>query len=161
MTTQQDSVDVERLRVRLVASALCRATGMDPNGGARTGYGWRDHEKDAIELLAALSLPITQRGEQGDQDGETLESIVAWGDQTFGPCTAERAVGRGCEELEEAAKEQPGTPEHAVEIADTIICFLRVPGIVDAINAKMAINRARRWNVRPDGTGYHIKGTSA
>ena len=92
-----------------------------------------------------------------DEAKETLESIVTWGDETFGPCTAERAVSRGREELDEADLEAPGSPKHAVEIADTIICFLRVPGILEAINAKMAINRERQWNVGTDGTGYHVK----
>ena len=88
---------------------------------------------------------------------ETFESIIAWGDETFGPCSAERAVERGKEELVEADEEQPESTEHAVEIADTIICFLRVPGILDAINVKMAKNRARKWSLRGDGTGYHVK----
>lgn len=41
--------------VKLVASALCRAAGMDPEGGARTGYSLINHEADARALLAALS----------------------------------------------------------------------------------------------------------
>lgn len=40
--------------IKLVASALCRAAGMDPDGGARSGYGWRNHETAAIDLLKQL-----------------------------------------------------------------------------------------------------------
>jgi hypothetical protein len=43
--------------VKLVASALCRAAGMDPEGGARAGYSWINHETEARALLAALSQP--------------------------------------------------------------------------------------------------------
>jgi hypothetical protein len=89
--------------------------------------------------------------------GETLEAIVAWGDDTFGPCSAERSVNRAWEEWREMQGEEPGSEQHAIEVADVIICLLRVPGILDAINAKMAKNRSRTWKVMGDGTGYHVK----
>lgn len=85
---------------------------------------------------------------------ETLESIIAWGDQTFGPCSQERAIERAGEEWDEMEEDGADVP---VEAADVIICLLRIPGILDAINRKMTINRGRTWDVRPDGTGYHVK----
>lgn len=85
---------------------------------------------------------------------ETLESIIAWGDQTFGPCSQDRAIERAGEEWSEMEEDGADVP---IEAADVIICLLRIPGILDAINRKMTINRGRTWDVRPDGTGYHVK----
>lgn len=85
---------------------------------------------------------------------ENLESIIAWGDQTFGPCSQERAIERAGEEWSEMEEDGADVP---IEAADVIICLLRIPGILDAINRKMTINRGRTWDVRPDGTGYHVK----
>ncbi len=85
---------------------------------------------------------------------ETLESIVAWGDETFGPCSQDRAIERAWEEWQEMLEKGADVP---IEAADVIICLLRIPGILDAINRKMTINRGRTWDVRPDGTGYHVK----
>ena len=85
---------------------------------------------------------------------ETLESIIAWGDKTFGPCSQDRAIERAWEEWQEMLEKGADVP---VEAADVIICLLRIPGILDAINRKMTINRGRTWDVRPDGTGYHVK----
>lgn len=88
------------------------------------------------------------------REGETLETIIAWGDQTFGPCSQERAIERAGEEWTEMEEDGADVP---IEAADVIICLLRIPGILDAINRKMTINRGRTWDVRPDGTGYHVK----
>jgi hypothetical protein len=44
------------------------------------------------------------------------------------------------------------------EAADVIIVLLRIPGIAEAIQRKMAINRARQWKLMGDGTGYHVPG---
>ena len=88
---------------------------------------------------------------------ETIESMIAWGDETFGPCEPSRAVSRASEEWCEMVAEVPGTMQHAIEAADVIICLLRIPLIRKAINEKMAKNRARRWKLMGDGTGYHIK----
>lgn len=85
---------------------------------------------------------------------ETLESIIAWGDQTFGPCSQDRAIERAGEEWSEMEEDGADVP---IEAADVIICLLRIPGILDAINRKMMINRGRTWDIRPDGTGYHVK----
>lgn len=84
---------------------------------------------------------------------ETLESIIAWGDEIFGPCTAERAINRAWEEWQEMLEKGADVP---VEAADVIIVLLRIPGILEAINRKMAVNRSREWRLMGDGTGYHI-----
>lgn len=79
-----------------------------------------------------------------------------------------RQVARAKEELvemDEAFSVGGGyTDEHkAKEVADVIICLYRVMvdlGHAEAIDEKMAINRQRTWNVRPDGTAYHVKSTT-
>ncbi|MES3054941.1 hypothetical protein O6V14_04795 [Sphingomonas faeni] len=91
--------------VKLVASALCRAAGMDPEGGARTGYSWIDHEADARTLLAALSpqtLPAP-----GEVERYTEDSV--------------RAMLRGTtkgETLRAWCKANDVNPTHAYEFAD-------------------------------------------
>jgi hypothetical protein len=84
---------------------------------------------------------------------ETLASIAQWCEKTFGPITPERMVERAGEEFEELRAE----PTSAEEAADVLICLARVPGLWDAVQRKMVKNRLRRWNVRGDGTGYHVK----
>lgn len=91
--------------------------------------------------------------------GETIESIIAWGDEVFGPVDPARAIERAGEEWAEMIDQQPGSMEHAIEAADVIIVLMRLPLIREAINTKMAKNRARKWKLMGDGTGYHIKDT--
>lgn len=119
-------------------------------------------EQAAEEALAKadaiLALAPTGSAEPEIPAGETIQSMIAWGDETFGPCAPERAVSRAAEEWREMEGETPGSEQHAIEAADVIICLLRIPGIAEALNAKMAKNRARTWNVMGDGTGYHVGG---
>jgi hypothetical protein len=85
---------------------------------------------------------------------ETFETIPTWADETFGPCGLERSLERAKEEWAELI--EPGA-NIIEEAADVVICLLRLPGIAAAIDRKMAINRKRKWAVKGDGTGYHIK----
>jgi len=85
MTTQQDSVDVERLRDRvMIRGYLDDIIARAEKHGATEGlwlFGWQ------WRIVAdALSLPITQRDEQGDQwramadaprDGRYILAVVA------------------------------------------------------------------------------------
>lgn len=88
-----------------------------------------------------------------------LQQIQAWAHGTFGAPTVGRAVQRACEELEELHLTAPDYD--LAEIADVIICLLAAPGAVEAVRAKMEINRARKWRLRGDGTGYHVRQESA
>jgi hypothetical protein len=127
------------------------------------GKDWRE-ERDNDPKGWQENLPALQAGVKAvfpivlahAGEGETLQSIIQWGDETFGPCSPERAVSRGWEEWQEMLREEPGSGEFAVEAADVIICLLRIPGILDAINAKMVKNRKRKWRLMGDGSGYHI-----
>lgn len=96
---------------------------------------------------------------------ETFASIIDWQTQTFGPATVDRAFDRADEEFEELFKEMIGDVKDrdyrkmAMEAADVIIClsaFMQACGHWDAVDKKMAINRARKWRTNGDGTGYHI-----
>lgn len=95
------------------------------------------------------------------------EAINDWQRTTFGPATPERAWGRFSEEFEEMveAECEPAEPpekiaEEAADVVITLIGWLnaRCPGqdLATAIERKMSINRARQWDVRGDGTGYHV-----
>jgi hypothetical protein len=96
------------------------------------------------------------------------EAITDWQLATFGPVTPERAWGRFDEEFNELvdADCEPTEPPEKIaeEAADVVITFaawVRARTGLDlaaAVERKMQIDRAREWNVRPDGTGYHVKG---
>lgn len=91
----------------------------------------------------------------GIADAETFASIIQWGDgaeRLIAP-SYERIIDRAWEEWKEMIKPGADVP---VEAADVIIVLLRIPGIAEAIQRKMAINRAREWRLMGDGTGYHI-----
>ena len=92
-------------------------------------------------------------------------TIAGWGEETFGPVThPEVLVDRArleFDELREAVL-QGDTREIAHEIADILILLYRVGTLAgcdidQAVDEKMAINRARRWIRKGDGTGRHVK----
>lgn len=128
------------------------ATDFRPGDTYSTGYYVRRGERDDHPLVQAFARHRQSSSNAGGV--ETLESIIAWGDETFGPCSQDRAIERAWEEWQEMLEKGADVP---IEAADVIICLLRIPGILDAINRKMTINRGRTWDVRPDGTGYHVK----
>jgi NTP pyrophosphatase (non-canonical NTP hydrolase) len=96
---------------------------------------------------------------------EDQYTISAWGEETFGPAThPEALVDRArleFDELREAVLAGDAR-EIAHEIADILILLYRVGTIAgcdinQAVAEKMAINRARRWIKKGDGTGRHVK----
>ena len=107
---------------------------------------------------------------------ETFKSIQDWAWSTFGRADPVRTFERAGEEWDEltdeffpfSSRETALEPWHhinaenvATEAADVIITLLNIEGVPEAIDAKMAKNRARKWQVMGDGTGYHIKETEA
>lgn len=94
---------------------------------------------------------------------ETSVSIAAWAEATFGPVTdltvLSRRARQELDELEEALR--AGQSEEAVrEAADVVILLHRVCALMGAdldaaVDAKMQINRARRWRLSGDGVGQH------
>ena len=96
---------------------------------------------------------------------ETSQSILAWGDETFGPITdPARFIERAEQELTELkeALRDGNTREAGKEAADVVILLHRLMGalgkdLMDEVDAKMAINRQREWMSAGDGTGSHTK----
>lgn len=92
------------------------------------------------------------------EQAETFETVNQWCDDTFGPASPKRILERAAEEWDELAAEiEAGNiPRAAVEAADVVICLCRIPGFAEAFQAKMRINRGRKWRLTGEGTGYHI-----
>lgn len=91
---------------------------------------------------------------------ETPDTILDWVQTNFGTATLERTIERAVEEMDELTESiSLGCDRETVieEAADVVIVLCNIPGLQDAINAKMAKNRARKWKVMGDGTAYHIK----
>lgn len=100
---------------------------------------------------------------------ETQETVWAWVIETFGTPTPDRAIDRLYEELMEL-KHEVEWAEHASpdyekllgEFADVVICGYSVFAALGkdmqaAVDAKMAVNRARKWCAHGDGTGHHVE----
>ena len=95
---------------------------------------------------------------------ETSQTIREWGDAIFGaPQDLTVLVKRArveMDELEQALREGD-TAEAGREAADVVILLHRLAGILgmeldEQVDAKMVINRARKWKPTGDGTGGHI-----
>ncbi|HVY90346.1 MAG TPA: nucleotide pyrophosphohydrolase [Hyphomonadaceae bacterium] len=95
---------------------------------------------------------------------ETSKSIREWGDATFGEAkdlTALVARARGeLDELEQAIRANDRR-EIGKEAADVVILLHRLVALAgmdlsEQVDAKMAINRARKWKAAGDGTGGHV-----
>lgn len=103
---------------------------------------------------------------------ENQQNIHAWSRETFGECDdLALFAARINEEMAELVRVCCGNTdpsifgedvraEFAGEAADLIIMLCSLSEIVgfdlhEAVNRKMAINRARTWNVSNDGFGHH------
>ena len=111
------------------------------------------------EVLARLNAfeassppPPDTRGAVG---GETFETIRQWCEETFGPVAPDRIATRATEEMDELRAD----PTRVEEAADVVIVLARHPDLWAAVERKMAVNRARKWRLMGDGTGYHVKDT--
>jgi len=95
---------------------------------------------------------------------ETSQSIRIWGDETFGKVADLSALvvrARGeLDELEQAIR-AGDKPEIGKEAADVVILLHRLLALAGMdltaeVDAKMAINRSRKWRAAGDGTGGHV-----
>ena len=100
---------------------------------------------------------------------ETQGSVSMWADETFGAPSSNMSIGtRANEEMAEllrALAKGKSNDEVATEVADVVIVLYRLADrlgvdLGEAIDRKMRINRARRWNVGADGHGYHVKASA-
>ena len=101
---------------------------------------------------------------------ETTESIGFWANQAFGPAPdAARIAVRANEEMAELLRAVTTNQSDAVvieECADIVIVLARLVhekggDLEQAVNDKMAINRARTWKLDGTGHGYHVRDKSA
>jgi hypothetical protein len=96
---------------------------------------------------------------------ETSATIDAWAEATFGAAPDLRRLhARAAQELEELAEALAlSDPAGAVaEAADVAILLHRIVALCGgdlaaAVDAKMHINRNRRWIRAGDGTGRHMR----
>ena len=95
---------------------------------------------------------------------ETSQTIREWGDATFGEARDPTAlVARARAELDEL-EEAVGAGEMAEagrEAADVVILLHRLVALAgmdlgEQLDAKMTVNRARKWRAAGDGTGGHV-----
>ncbi len=94
---------------------------------------------------------------------ETSRTITEWGEETFGPARPEALVDRVAIELAELLESlaTADAPAIASEAADVAILLHRLSHIhgwdlAEAVDANMALNRARICERRGDGTGRHL-----
>lgn len=95
---------------------------------------------------------------------ETSNTIRVWGDETFGEVKDLAALvlrARGeLDELAEAVR-AGDMAEAGREAADVVILLHRLVALAgmdlnEQVDAKMAINRVRKWKAAGDGTGGHV-----
>ena len=97
---------------------------------------------------------------------ENQKTISRWTNETFGPASSNaRVAARANEEMAELLRALTADDRHpkaVEEAADVVIILYRLAERMGAdlmaeIDRKMAINRARQWNVTTDGHGYHVR----
>lgn len=123
----------------------------------RTYINERHENMKQIESLQAELERV-----RGDMPSETIASVTAWANETFGAATVLAQIMRVEKEwLELKSLLGSGTSlgKIAEEAADVCICLYRVIGTLDpeAINKKMAKNRARKWQVDGQGCAQHVE----
>ena len=96
---------------------------------------------------------------------ETSATIAQWAEATFGSVQSlERLVDRAQQELAElrqAITNNSAPADIAKEAADVVILLHRVAALsghdlAETVDAKMVINRQRRWQPSGDGVGQHL-----
>ncbi len=142
----------EYAAVKRLAKALCALPPIaDESHATFRAY----YESAAADLIEAFR----ENGRQIAPSRETQASINAWHQEHFPNATLEGVLGHLREEFHEFLDAQT-LAESAIEAADLVIILYSWAALngVDlhaAIDAKMSINRAREWNIQPDGTGRH------
>lgn len=97
---------------------------------------------------------------------ETLQGIGEWATRTFGPGDPKSCYLKLGEEFGELAEPiQRRNMDKAVrEMADMVIVLAHMAAsagcdLQRAIDNKMEVNRARTWEITPEGTGKHVERT--
>lgn len=94
---------------------------------------------------------------------ETQETITAWADGAFGMADREAAFDRMWQEILEMRVAYIDEQWHLVakELPDVYITLVRLAsrlGVVlpEAVDAKMEVNRARKWALDGKGGAQHV-----
>lgn len=111
-----------------------------------------------------MEYSVVNKDKTHSPNGETQRSMCEWAEATFGPVSVpvslvERAMLE-MDELKEAVLAQDHA-EIGKEAADVLILLYRLADqfgldLDSEVAGKMAINRARTWTKKGDGTGSHI-----
>lgn len=95
---------------------------------------------------------------------ETQATITEWANSVGIKTSIRRAVTRANEELQEALDDisRGDIAAAGVELADVVICLHVAASrmgvdLQAAIDAKMVVNRARKWRLDTTGCAYHVK----
>lgn len=143
--TGEGVTEAKDYRLNLARALFESAYGM-------TLCGWSDQTRDHWLMRADQALSALRSKPEREPDAETLETIAEWCEATFGPVDLPRIAERANEEMQELLAE----PSKVEEAADVLIVLSRYPDLWKAVERKMKINRARKWRLMGDGTGYHI-----
>lgn len=109
---------------------------------------------------------MTRANPRANPDRTWSESITDWQLATFGEATPERAFDRFLEEFDEMAgasavdTSNEKLAEEAADVVITLAAWVKARTGLDlaiAVEQKMLVNRERKWDVRGDGTGYHVR----
>jgi len=118
----------------------------------------KEAEERARNAEAALADHLVAANKK--VESETIASVTTWANETFGPATIEVQIDRAWKEFRELLQLRGlDTDKIAEEAADVCICLFRVIGTLDqeAVNKKMAKNRARKWQVDGQGCAQHVE----
>jgi NTP pyrophosphatase (non-canonical NTP hydrolase) len=97
---------------------------------------------------------------------ENQKTVSKWAEETFGPASSNaRVAARANEEMAELLRcltNDDSHPKAIEEAADVVIILYRLADrmgfdLMDEIDRKMEVNRARLWRLSPDGHGYHVR----
>ena len=125
----------------------------------------KEAEERARNAEAALADHLVAANKK--VESETIASVTTWANETFGQAKIPAMMDRAKKEWDELL-DLFHPPDHteccipkkvAEEAADVCICLYRVIGTLDpeAINKKMAKNRARKWQVDGQGCAQHVE----
>lgn len=124
----------------------------------------QDVSSELVESNRALRRQAIELGRQlGEM--ETVETVTIWANETFGEATIYAQIMRAKKEFNELldllvmSGGLDVDKRLAEEAADVCICLYRVIGTLDkdAINKKMAKNRARKWQLDGNGCAQHVR----
>lgn len=90
-----------------------------------------------------------------------VEMVQQFRDQHFPEQAAKSAAAKVVNEALEL-ENNPGDRVEAADVLITLISWCEASGIVfndeliEVAIAKMVVNRARKWQIQPDGTAQHV-----